>query len=129
MHKTTSEGKEYDLANSDCIPSHHTNLFWFPLCHLFHCTELLSRMYQCWLCHQFARKTLNGILRHIRGVHPHFEGRVMCGINGCPSTASTYKSLRQHLYKKNAAELKLELLSDHTPQLTIHDADEPPAND
>ena len=74
-------------------------------------------------------KTLNGILQHIREVHPHFEGRVMCGINGCPSTASTYESLRQHLYKKHAAELKLELLSDHTPQLTIHDADEPPAND
>lgn len=83
-------------------------------------------MYQCWLCHQYARKTLNGILRHIREVHPHFEGRVMCGINGCPSTASTYESLWQHLYRKHAADLKSELPSDHTPQVTI---DESPADD
>lgn len=86
-------------------------------------------MYQCWLCHQYARKTLNGILRHIREVHPHFEGRVMCGINGCPSTASTYESLRQHLYQKHPEELKPELPPDHRPQVITVDSGGPPADD
>ena len=38
-------------------------------------------------------------MRHIREVHPHFEGVVMCGIDGCPATPSTYIALRQHMYR------------------------------
>ena len=58
-------------------------------------------MYQCQICKEFARMTLKEILRHIRDVHRHFTTPVRCGINDCPSTASTYDSLREHLYKKH----------------------------
>ena len=49
--------------------------------------------------------TLKEILRHIRDVHRHFTTPVRCGINDCPSTARTYDSLRQHLYKKHRSDL------------------------
>ena len=49
--------------------------------------------------------TLKEILRHIRDVHRPFTTPVRCGINDCTSTASTYDSLRQHLYKKHRSNL------------------------
>ena len=49
--------------------------------------------------------TLKEILCHIRDVHRHFTTPVRCGINDCPSTASTYDSLRQHLYKRHRSDL------------------------
>ena len=58
-------------------------------------------MYECCICQKYARRTLAEIMRHIRDVHPHFEGTVRCGIDGCPSTASSYESLRQHMYSKH----------------------------
>ena len=68
------------------------------------CTEdcsqyYFAKMYECSICQQHARKSLSGILRHIREVHPHFNGKVTCGVNGCPSTPSTYEGLRQHIYR------------------------------
>jgi len=48
--------------------------------------------------------TLKEILRHIREVHRHFTTPVRCGINDCPSITTTYKSLRQHLYKKHRSD-------------------------
>ena len=71
---------------------------------------------------------MNVNLQHIREVHPHFEGRVMCGINGCPSTGSPYETLRQHLYKKHVADLKSKLPSDRTPQVT-DEINKSPADD
>ena len=47
--------------------------------------------------------TLKEILHHIRDAHRHFTTPVRCGINDCPSTASTYDSLMQHLYKGTEA--------------------------
>ena len=58
-------------------------------------------MYECFICHTYARSTLAGVMRHIRQVHKHFSGAVRCGIGGCPTTATSYESLRQHLYKKH----------------------------
>lgn len=58
-----------------------------------------NTMFECCICHQFARRTLSSLLRHIREVHPHFEGRVLCGVDGCPATSSSYEGLRQHMYR------------------------------
>jgi len=58
-------------------------------------------MYECQICKQYARKSLKEILHHIRDVHRSFSTPVSCGVNDCPSTASSYESLRQHLYKKH----------------------------
>ena len=43
----------------------------------------------------YARKTYAEVLRHIMEVHPHFSGPVKCGLENCPSTLTTYESLRQ----------------------------------
>lgn len=71
------------------------------------------KMYVCSICNRYARRTLAGILRHIREVHPHFDGIVRCGVESCPSTTRSYESLRQHLYKKHKNILKQE--SPETP--------------
>lgn len=60
---------------------------------------LTVKMFECSICHQAASTTTGGILRHIRLVHPYFNQAVTCGVNGCPSTASTYESLRKHMYR------------------------------
>ena len=62
-------------------------------------------MYFCQLCNQYARLSLKEILRHVRDVHRSFSSPVICGVNGCPSIASSYESLRQHMYKKHRDEL------------------------
>ena len=59
------------------------------------------RMFLCQICNKYARRTLGEILRHIRDVHRHFTGKVRCGISNCPSTVTSYDSLRHHLYKKH----------------------------
>jgi len=38
-------------------------------------------------------------------MHRHFSTPVRCGVEGCPSTATSYDSLRQHTYKKHRNEL------------------------
>lgn len=58
-------------------------------------------MYVCCICNRYARKSYAEILRHIRAVHPHFSGAVICGIDNCPTTLTTYESLRQHIYRKH----------------------------
>lgn len=45
------------------------------------------------------------IIRHIRDMHCHFSSPVRCGVENCPSTATSYESLRQHMYKKHRNEL------------------------
>ena len=69
-------------------------------------------MHECQVCKNHARRTLAEILRHIREVHPHFEGKVKCIVSGCPSTLSTYESLRHHMYKKHKDVLKDDCSSD-----------------
>lgn len=64
-------------------------------------------MYSCQICNHYSRLTLKEILRHVRDVHRIFSFPVTCGVNGCPSTASSYDSLRQHMYKKHRDELIL----------------------
>ena len=76
-----------------------------------------SRMFVCTICQCYSRRTLAGVLRHIREVHPHFEGVVKCGLEGCPSTAGTYESLRQHIYKKHKHILKQGMGINSAPQL------------
>jgi len=63
-------------------------------------------MFLCQICHKYARRTLSEILRHIRDMHKHFTGKVRCGVNNCPSTVTSYESLRQHLYKQHKDILK-----------------------
>lgn len=67
----------------------------------FHGYELTmaSRMYECSICHQHAKTTLVSLLRHIREVHPHFSSRVVCGLDGCPATPSSFEALRRHIYR------------------------------
>ena len=62
-------------------------------------------MYLCLICNQYARLSLKEILRHVRDVHRSFSFPVTCGVNDCPSTASSYDTLRQHMYKKHKDEL------------------------
>ena len=62
-------------------------------------------MYYCQICKQYARVSLKEIIRHIRDMHRHFTTPVRCGVAGCPSTATSYESLRQHTYKKHRNEL------------------------
>ena len=69
-------------------------------------------MHECQICKNYARRTLAEILRHIREVHPHFEGKVKCIVSGCPSTLSTYGSLHHHMYKKHKDVLKDDCSSD-----------------
>jgi len=69
-------------------------------------------MYECQICKQYARKSLKEIVRHIRDVHRSFSTPVSCGVDGCPSTASSYESLRQHLYKKHRSALIPEVSSE-----------------
>ena len=70
-------------------------------------------MHKCQICKNYARRTLAEILHHIREVHSHFEGKVKCIVSGCPSTLSTYESLRHHMYKKHKDVLKDGDFSDH----------------
>lgn len=72
-------------------------------------------MYECTICHQHARNTLAGVLRHIRAVHRHFEGRVSCGLNGCP-TSTTYEGLRKHMYRCHNDLLVSSTPEDSVPQ-------------
>ena len=70
--------------------------------HACSCPEMsASDLYECCICQQHARRSLSGILRHIREVHPHFVGRVPCGVEGCPATPSSYEGLRQHLCRNH----------------------------
>ena len=76
--------------------------------------EVNASMFECGICHQHARRTLSGILRHIREVHPHFRGKVPCGVQGCPSTTSSYESLRQHMYRYHRELLNLSAAVHHS---------------
>lgn len=69
------------------------------------------------ICKNYARRTLADIVRHIRDVYPHFEGPLRCGVDNCPSTVSTYKSLRQHMYDKHKNAMKVA--DDHVLEGTV----------
>ncbi len=56
-------------------------------------------MFQCCICHQHARTTIAGILKHIREVHPFVRGAVPCGLDGCAATPSSYEALKAHVYR------------------------------
>ena len=48
-------------------------------------------------------------------MHPHFEGKVPCGIDGCSSTPASYEGLRQHMHRYHR-----ELLNESTiPGVTV----------
>lgn len=64
-------------------------------------------MFDCCICHQHARSTLVGVLRHIREVHPHFTSSVVCGLDGCSATPKTFQALRKHIYRYNKNLLNL----------------------
>ena len=72
-------------------------------------------MYCCQICKQYARVSLKEIICHIRDTHRHFSTPVRCGVDGCPSTATSYESLRQHTYKKHRNELIPEDHSNSVP--------------
>ena len=69
-------------------------------------------MHECNICKSYARKTLAKIKCHIREVHSHFERKVKCIVSNCPSTLSSYKSLRHHMYKYHKDALKNSHSSD-----------------
>ena len=75
-------------------------------------------MYRCQICKQYARVSLKEI---IRDMHRHFTTPVRCGVNGCPSTATSYDSLRQHTYKKHRNELIPEDHSNSVPIASFGD--------
>ena len=82
-------------------------------------------MFECCICHQHARTTLVGLLSHIRAVHPHFANRVVCGLNGCPATPSSFEALRRHMYRYHQDLLNISstLTSSHGSNAD-HDDDE-----
>lgn len=75
------------------------------------------------ICKKYARNTLSEILRHIRDVHPYFEGPLRCGVDNCPSTLRTYKSLCQHMYSKHKSQLKVT--ADIDTQLQVQESGVP----
>lgn len=50
-------------------------------------------------------------------MHRHFSTPVRCGVDGCPSTVTSYDSLRQHTYKKHRNELIPEDHSNSVPSI------------
>ena len=64
-----------------------------------HCWRIVNKMQESMICKKYKRKTVLNILHHIRDIDPHFEGLLSCGVDNCPSTLRTYKSLHQHMYK------------------------------
>ena len=74
-------------------------------------------MHECNICKSYARRTLAEIMRHIREVHPHFEGKVKCIVSNCPSTLSTYESLRHHMYKNHKEVLKDDCCYDDAVEM------------
>ena len=74
-------------------------------------------MYLCQICKQYARVSLKEIISHIRDMRCHFSTPVICGVEGCPSTATSYDSLRQYTYKKHRSKLIPEEL-DHINSVT-----------
>lgn len=72
-------------------------------------------MYECYICHQHARKTLSAVLRHVREVHPYFETAITCGLNGCAATPSSFEALKKHLYRYHR-ELLNVVDDSNTPQ-------------
>ena len=87
-------------------------------------------MYECQVCKQFARLTLKEIIRHIRDMHRHFSSPVRCGVHNCTSTATSYESLLQHMYKKHRNELIPEDYNNNpTSTETVHDCDQDVSHD
>ena len=82
-------------------------------------------MYHCQICEQYARVSLKEIIHHIRDMHHHFTTPVRCGVNGCPSTATSYDSLHQHTYKKHRNEVIPEDHSNSVPITSFQGSDEP----
>ena len=76
-------------------------------------------MYESQICKQYARKSLKEIIRHIREVHRSFSTPVSCGVDDCTSTASSYESLRQHLYKKHRSALIPEARSEVNTEVEL----------
>ena len=80
-------------------------------------------MYECNICHQFARKTFAAILRHIGEVHRHFQGAVKCGVEGCPHTPTSYEGLRRHLHRQHKW-----ILTGETNSVQEQMEEEPPSD-
>lgn len=74
-------------------------------------------MFECCICHQHARRTLLGVLRHIKEVHPYFRTAVVCGLSGCVATSSSFQALRTHLYRNHRDKLDVRD-SDVTEDVT-----------
>lgn len=49
-----------------------------------------------------------GVLRHIKEVHPFFQTTVVCGLEGCVATPSSFQALRTHLYRKHRDLLEVQ---------------------
>lgn len=56
------------------------------------------------------------MLRHIKEVHPHFQSAVVCGLEGCVATPSSFQALRTHLYRKHRRLLDC-VTEDVTPEI------------
>ena len=75
-----------------------------------------GKKHVCPICGQFARRTYQGILRHIGEVHkfsPDFH--ITCGLGSdekCPATYTKYESFRSHVYKKHREELFSECVQN-----------------
>lgn len=61
----------------------------------------------CWICYDFAGKTLKQVVRHIGSVHSHSAMfRITCGIKSCPRTYTKFLSFKRHVYRQHKMELK-----------------------
>ena len=63
----------------------------------------------CWICYDFAARSLKGVIRHMGSVHSHASNfSIVCGINSCPRTYTKFSlcprtytkfsSFKRHLY-------------------------------
>ena len=78
----------------------------------------------CWICYNFAGRTLKGVLRHMRSVHSHESNfHLVCGINSCPRTYTKFPSFKKHLYRHHRCQLDSSRVTILTPTTDLKETE------
>lgn len=68
----------------------------------------MAQKYTCSVCYAFSAPNYRSVIRHIGSVHswePRFK--IICGVDGCPRSYTSYRSFRKHIIDKHQ-----EILAD-----------------
>ena len=78
----------------------------------------------CWICYNFAGRSLKKVARHIGSVHSHeADFRLVCGINSCPLVYTKFPSFKRHLFRHHKSELGQSEVNISIPSLNQGDID------